>query len=110
MARVRRSRAWWSKTVERYRRSGLTAREFASREGLAAPTLYWWSSQFVRGTRAERGSSKAVALEVQLIEGIGERVVAGVIELELGGAVIRLPGGTDPQYVAALVLSVGRAS
>jgi transposase-like protein len=109
MARARRSRAWWSKTVERHKRSGLTARAYAAREGLSASTLSWWSSQLGRGTRAERGSAKPVALEVQL-GGVRGEQGAGLIEVELEGAVVRLPAGTEPQYIAALVRSLGRAS
>lgn len=109
MARVRRTRAWWSKTVERYKHSGLTARAFAAREGLSVATLSWWSSQLGRGTRAERGRQHAVALEVQLGQDAHERLSAGTIEVRLGDAVIRLPAGTDAQYVAALVHSLFRA-
>lgn len=109
MARVRRSRAWWSKAVERYKRSGLTAGAFAAREGLSASTLSWWSSQLLRGTRAERGSQRAVALEVQLAGGQVEPS-GGVLEVELRDAVLRLPAGTDPKYVAALVAELSRAS
>jgi hypothetical protein len=108
MARARRSRAWWSKTVERYKRSGLSARQYAAGKGLSASTLSWWSSQLGRGTRAERGSTDPVALEVQL-GGVGRDLGAGLIEVELEGAVIRLPAGTEPQYVAALLHSLGRA-
>lgn len=109
MARARRSRAWWSKTVERYKRSGLTARAYAAREGLSVSTLSWWSSQLVRGTRAVRGSQRSVALEVQLA-GSQVEAVAGVLEVQLRDAVLRLPAGTDPKYVAALVHELSRAS
>lgn len=110
MARARQSRAWWSKTIERYKRSGLTARAYAAREGLSASTLSWWSSQLVRGTRAQRGSQRAVALEVQLGGGEPQRSGPGVLEVELRDAVLRLPAGTDPKYVAALVHELSRAS
>jgi hypothetical protein len=100
---------WWSKTVERYKRSGLSARAYAAREGLSASTLSWWSSQLVRGTRAQRGSQRAVALEVQL-GGDQPEASAGVLEVQLRDAVLRLPAGTDPKYVAALVHELSRAS
>jgi hypothetical protein len=44
-AREKRSRQWWSKAIVRWRRSQLSAREFARREGVALSTLYWWSSE-----------------------------------------------------------------
>jgi transposase len=42
------TRAEWSKRVERWRRSGLTADRFATREGLRLSSLYWWSSHLQR--------------------------------------------------------------
>jgi transposase len=35
-------RATWSKRVESWKRSGLSADEFAARHGLRAKTLMWW--------------------------------------------------------------------
>lgn len=107
MAQKRRSRAWWSKTVERYKGSGLSARQFAEREGLAAGTLGWWSSQLRRGTRAQRGAEGAVPLEVQLPRPAAT-VLGTAITIEAHGAVVRLAAGTDPEYVAAIVHYLGR--
>ena len=39
------TRSKWESIVHRWRASGLTAREFATREGLNAATLRWWSSR-----------------------------------------------------------------
>jgi transposase len=38
------TRIEWASRVRRWRRSGLTAREFAEREGYNARTLSWWAS------------------------------------------------------------------
>ena len=38
----RSDRATWSKRVESWKRSGLSASEFAARHGLRAKTLTWW--------------------------------------------------------------------
>jgi hypothetical protein len=35
----------WESIVQRWRASRLTARDFATREGLNAATLRWWSSR-----------------------------------------------------------------
>ena len=105
MARVRRSREWWTQTVETWRKSGLKARAYAEREGLSATSLWWWSSELGHGNRAKRGSMSSVALEVQLAEPVAiERSAA--VEIEAFGAVIRLPAGTDAAYIAMLVRSL----
>ena len=110
MGRARRSRQWWTQKVEQWRRSGLKAREFAQREGLAVGSLWWWSSELGRGTRAKRGSaaqSKPVPLEVQLAAPRAS-YLAAQIEVEAFGVVVRVPGGSDVDYVAALVRAIAR--
>jgi hypothetical protein len=42
MARVRRDERFWKERVERWAASGLSAREFASREGLRKERLFYW--------------------------------------------------------------------
>lgn len=102
----RRSEQWWTKAIRRWRRSQLTAREFAEREGIALSTLYWWSSKVSRATRAERESAKPVPLEVR-VEAAPQMGPAVSIEVVFGEAVVRVPTGTDPAYVAALVRALG---
>ena len=43
----------WDEHVRRWRESGLTAREYANREGLRTSTLYGWSTRLNRGDRSE---------------------------------------------------------
>jgi len=43
-----RRRAKWAKLVSEWRASGLSAREFAAREGLNRGTLYRWSAVLSR--------------------------------------------------------------
>ena len=45
---ARSTRSEWAVRVRKWRSSGLTAREFATREGVNARTLAWWSSQLRR--------------------------------------------------------------
>ena len=53
----RRSAAQWSALVADWKRSGMTARDYARVHGLVAGTLlWWWSSQ---GRRLARSSSAA---------------------------------------------------
>jgi len=103
----RRSRAWWSKTVARWKRSGLSAPAFAAREGVGERTLRWWSSALRRDTRAERGSAEPIAIEL----GASAPSIASastMLEIAIGAALVRLEVGTDVAYVAALVRELGR--
>lgn len=54
----------WGKRVERWRRSGLTAAQFAAREGVNPHTLAYWKWKLRQGEeppqRRERDASEAV--------------------------------------------------
>lgn len=102
MAAAARSRAWWKQTVSRWKRSGLSAREFASAEGVSERTLRWWSSALRRGTRAERGSIEATVIAPIEIEMPSARS-AKHVEIAIDGAVLRVEVGADVEYVGALV-------
>ncbi len=53
MAKKRMAKEW-STVVERWQRSGLTAKEFAATEGLVASTLSWWRWHLGSKERASR--------------------------------------------------------
>jgi hypothetical protein len=99
MARARRSRSWWSKTVSRWRSSGLTAAQYASREELSVNSLRWWSSALGRDTRASHGSTAIEPIEIAVAPTL--RSVS--LEIAVGGVVLRCDVGTDIDYVASLV-------
>lgn len=92
--------------MARWKKSGLTAREFAAREGVSERTLLWWSSTLRRGTRAERGSSSTratttaiVPIEIELPRPTASR---SRVEIAIGEAVVSAEVGTDPEYLGAL--------
>ena len=101
MAKKRRARAWWQQAMTRWRGSGLSAEQFARREGVSTNTLLWWSSQLRRGTRAKHGTSTPAAIEIALDE-VRTLSTSGFVEVAVGGAVIRCAVGTDAVYVSAL--------
>jgi len=106
MGRERRSREWWSKTVSQWRRSGLTAPEFAARAGLSRSTLSWWSSELGRSTRASHGATAIEPIEISL----SRPVTPGWVEVAVtGDVVVRCDVGTSVDYVASLVRAL-RAS
>lgn len=110
MATERRTRIWWRATVARWRRSGLSAREFAEREGVSARTLAWWSSTLRHATRAARGSTQWVPLapieiDVSRIAHAASRI--SHVEIAVSGVVVRVEVGADVEYVRALVAALG---
>jgi hypothetical protein len=100
MSTARRKRAWWENTVTKWRRSGLTAAQFADREGLKVGTLRWWSAELGRGTRAEHGLSRVVPIEIDVRQAASGKPA---IEITIASAVVRCEVGTDVSYLAQLV-------
>lgn len=49
----------WAQRLARWRRSGLTAKEFATQEGLKASTLAYWRWRLKRAEPAHKGKSCA---------------------------------------------------
>lgn len=96
------ARGWWRETVRRWKKSGLSAREFGALEGVSPRTLTWWSSTLRRGTRAKRGSSAIVPIEIAM-----PRPAPRVVEIATEHARIRVEVGTDLEYVAELVRRLG---
>ena len=87
------TRETWAARVREWKRSGLTAADYAEREGLNASTLTWWSSELGRAALtvprppvvevmvAQRSAS---ALEVVLPSGVKVAVPIGFDEATLG--------------------------
>jgi hypothetical protein len=102
MAQARQTRSWWTTTVARWRKSGQTAAEFASREGLSVGSLRWWSSELGRDTRASRHGSGAIeAIEIAVPN--SGRAASGVLEITVADAVVRFDTSVGVAYVASLV-------
>ena len=93
--------------MARWRRSGLTAAEFASREGLSVSSLRWWSSELRRGSRASRHGRPAIeAIELALPTAARE-ATGGMLEIAVGSAVVRFDASVQVAYVASLVRALG---
>ena len=86
--------------MKRWKRSGLTAKAFASREGVVASTLLGWSCRLSRDTRAEHGST-VQAIEIAVPE-VPPPLSKG-LEIAVADVVVRCEVGVDVAYVAALV-------
>ena len=96
----RQTREAWAQRVERFRRSGLTIREFAAREQVHARTLAWY--RWKLGCKTERPRSGAVRPlvakpTVEFVELVSSgSVQAEPFEVEMhGGWRLRVPAGFE---------------
>ena len=78
--------AKWRRLIAEQSRSGLTVREFAAAEGMAAATLYWWRSK-LRGDN--RGHTKLVPVEVVEHCADPDTPAIGCFELQVDGVMTR---------------------
>ncbi|AGP39498.1 IS66 family insertion sequence element accessory protein TnpA [Sorangium cellulosum] len=93
------TRVEWAERVQRWERSGLSAEQFARREGYKAKQLYWWRWKL----RAE-GASQPSPPSVEAPRFLPVHVVADTspvatepIEIALpNGRVVRVRPGFDP--------------
>lgn len=91
---MRDARSQWADRVGRWRASGLTASEFAGREGLKASTLRWWSSTL------KREVARPKFIEVRL-----PATVPGRVEVVVRDIAVRVSGDFD-ESVLRRVLAI----
>lgn len=120
------TRAEWAKRVERWRDSGLSAKEFASQTGLNASTLTYWSWKLRAGAAivrpADSGGSDGVAAPrkpsrgkknvPRFVEVCAASSPASGMPLELvlsRGICLRVPPGFDEATLVRVMRAVEAA-
>jgi transposase-like protein len=107
MARARVGRDEWRRRIDRWKDSGLTAKEFAAELGINAGTLQVWRYK-LRGDRRQRPRTKASSDTIlsSLVE-VRPPVIAGVdhrLEIEVAnGRRVRVGIGFDVDTLRALL-------
>jgi hypothetical protein len=81
-----RRRAKWTKLVSEWRASGLSAREFAAREGLNRGTLYRWSAVLSRAAAPTAAFVEVAPALATIEEGRIEVVVRDQVRIRVSGA------------------------
>jgi transposase len=110
MARARVDRDEWRKRVERWKASGLTAKEFAAEVGINAGTLQFWQHKLktcgpiARRPRRRRTdaivASSLVELRAPVAAALDQR-----FEVELGnGRRVRVSAGFDADALKRLLV------
>ena len=88
----------WERRIRRWRKSGLTSKAFAAREGLNPNTLLWWSSR--------------LQTQPTFVEVTAEPLPLAGTELEVvlsNGRTIRVPSSFDGAHLERLVAALERA-
>lgn len=102
----RRSWKEWASLIERWKRSGLTAKQFAERAGVSWRTLSWWKWRLGSGT-ASRGvpSAGMEMVPVQVVASQPEAPEAAetAVELVVDGIVVRVRRGFDDDTLARVL-------
>jgi hypothetical protein len=107
----RASRATWAKRVEKWKRSGLTAKAFAAQAGISASSLAWWrwklGAEAKSKNRHRRRTPTVEPLSFVEVPQAAMSAMEGAIELELpSGVRVRVPAGFDPSALARLVAAL----
>ena len=92
----------WQRIVEKWRSSGLLARDFAAQQKISPGTLYWWSSRLGKQQPARSTDAPAATmpklLPVEIIDEAPRIAQPPPAALEIvlpHGEVIRVPPGAD---------------
>jgi transposase len=102
-------REGWVRRVAEWRRSGLTAKEFAGEIGVKPMTLSHWAWQLGREQRLRRTKRGRLAAAAEraapgLIEVVGVESGDSRFELELsGGRRLRIPSGFESSALERLL-------
>ncbi len=116
------NRELWAKRVQRWRDSGLTAREYAAETGLNLSTLTTWSSRLTREartaghaipdrrTRAGRATTPPRVAPVEFVEAVPSAKLseaAADFELHVGEVRVRVPAAFDASALSRLLGVLG---
>jgi transposase len=108
----RADRETWAKRVERWKDSGLSAKEFATEIGVTPKALSWWKWQLARSAQGPKTSAPRprkerklkTALSPMTFVEMAQRLGTGVLEIVWpSGVTIRVPADVDPGALARVI-------
>lgn len=95
----------WRLVISRWRRSGLSVREFCRSEGVSEPSFYVWRRK-LEAPKAEtsRGSDGPAFLPVQVVaDTLAPAPTAGIEVVLTNGRCVRVAPGFDSRTLVRLV-------
>ena len=108
----RADRETWAKRVERWKDSGLSAKEFATEIGVTPKALSWWKWQLGRNTQGPKTSARKPRKPRKAKTGVSPmtfiemtpRSGTGALEIVWpSGVAIRVPADVDPVALARVI-------
>lgn len=105
------ARQLWVERLARFSASGLRPAEFCAAEGVSLPSFYSWKRRLTTPSRAT--DTPATAEPTPTPRLLPVRLASAPAPLELvlpGGAVLRIPPGSDLAFVRSLVAALGDGS
>ena len=102
-ARGEAARRIWRERLERYERSGLSAREFCAQEGVSYPSLYQWKKRLAASNSSTSPTSGS---RLQPVQVVGE---SGVTVEFPDVASLRIPA-SQVDLVRAIVAELAAAT
>jgi hypothetical protein len=98
----------WARIAEQFEQSGLTQKQFAQQHGLPLSTVQSWI--YRRRRHASRSQAQPVRLLPVEVSPTPVADRGGLEVITPQGVRLRVPAGTDVDYVAGLVAALGRAA
>ena len=105
---ARADRATWAKRVERWKDSGLSAKEFGAEIGVSANSLSWWKWELGRKEQSRppkrRARRRKTAVSPMTFVEMAAPVRSNLLEVVFpSGILLRVPGAFDAEMLARVV-------
>ncbi len=100
---MRRSRDQWAEIVEEFESSGQSHESFCAQQRLNVGSFRGWLYRLRKGPSRGKVARNAPRLLPVRVSAASASSDEGLIEVGVGGVVVRVHVGVDPAYVAELV-------
>jgi transposase len=101
------TRETWIDRLARFSASGLSPAQFCATEGVSLPSFYAWKRRLAADALRPAAPRPAADPGPRLLP-VRLPAAGAAVELLLpGGAVLRIPPGSDPAFVRALARALG---
>lgn len=106
--RVRRDERFWKERVQQWTASGLSAREFADREGLRRERLFFWKRR-LRGNSVMASGVSFAKVEIQPSQTRPEPTCSALEVVTRLGHTVRVGADFDEGVLRRLLIVLGGA-